>query len=81
VFSVFYRSLEEKGSNYGNLGLKGQKIGKAEVSATAIECRRPAIERTSARAPKSRIERTCARAHKKRIAIERTRPTIKRTCA
>jgi hypothetical protein len=48
VFSVFYRSLEENGSNYGNLGLKGQKIGKAEVSITAIECRRPAIKHTSA---------------------------------
>ena len=58
--------MEEKGTISGNLGLKGQKLGKAEVSARAIDHRRPTIERTSTRAPKTRNDRTCARAHKKR---------------
>jgi hypothetical protein len=40
-------------------------MGKAGVSARAIDCRRPAIEHTSARVPMPRNTRTCARTHKK----------------
>jgi hypothetical protein len=45
-------------------------------SVDAIERRRPAIERPSARAPKARIECTCVREQKKEIdhsAIEHTK--------
>jgi hypothetical protein len=51
-------------------------------SVTAIERRRLAIERTSARAPKERIERTCVRAQKKEIdynAIDHSPIAIERT--
>jgi hypothetical protein len=42
-------------------------LGKAEVSASAIKRRGPAIEYISTRVPKPRNEHTCARVHKKRI--------------
>jgi hypothetical protein len=56
-------------------GLKEQKGEKLEF-VDAIECRRPAIKHTSARAPKARIKHTCVCARKKEIdcsAIERTK--------
>jgi hypothetical protein len=56
------------------MGLKEQNWEKAEVSARVIDRRGPAIECTSAQAPKTRNEHTYSRARKKRIdrsAIER----------
>ena len=64
-----------------------KNLDKIEVeleSVRAIERRRIAIERTSARAPKTRIERTCVRMHKKEIdhrSIDRSPIAIERTCA
>ena len=64
-----------------------EKLGKRSKemeSMRAIERRRLAIERTSARAPKKRIERTCDRTQKKEIdhsAIDRRPTAIERTYA
>ena len=64
-----------------------EKIGKRSKemeSVRAIERRKLAIERTSARALKKRIERTCDRAQKKEIdhnAIDRRPTVIERTYA
>jgi hypothetical protein len=58
---------------FWKFGLKEQKGEKLEFVAM-IERSRPAIECTSARAPKARIERTCVRTRK-----ETDRSVIKRT--
>ena len=64
-----------------------EKLGKRSKEMEfirAIERRRLAIERTSARALKKRIERTCNRAQKKKIdhsAIDHRPTAIERTYA
>jgi hypothetical protein len=66
-----------------NLEKLGRRSKEME-SVRAIERRRLAIERTSARAPKKRIEHTCVHAQKKEIdhsAIDRRPTTIERTYA
>jgi hypothetical protein len=64
------------------MGLKSKNWEKLE-STRAIERRRPAIKRTSARAPKARINRSAIALERRRLisAIERTRSAIESTCA
>jgi hypothetical protein len=55
-----FTGLWKKMRRFWKFGLKEQKGEKLE-SVDVIERSRPAIECTSAQAPKARIERTCVR--------------------
>ena len=72
VFFVFYRSLEEKEAFLEIFGVKWEKV---EVSARAIDRRRPAIEGTSTRAPKQGSSTSAfTRTRRRSIALQSSAP-------